>query len=329
MKKLLNFSTHPGEPEMFGDDWAEVASFLYSQQFDGFELYPVGNYPFEKIPARLIEAIHLRFFVFIREIWHEDTTGLLKLFDNWQNVEHFYGGRNREAMINAYVDQFNLAQRLGCSYVVFHPVHCDLNHVYDWKFPYHWRETLDLCSELLNESLKRSEYTGLLLFENLWWPGSFRLDDVREYWYLLERVNYDRCGIVLDTAHLLNAQGGFASEEEEVAYLLEKVESFGDLRQEIRTVHLTSSLSGEYITKTRDNSDNIPVYDDFWQRFDQARQHVSQIDPHLPFSQPAIGKLFDLVEPESVVFEFTFLGLNAWQEKIRIQKNALLHTLWK
>ena len=32
MKKLLNFSTHPGEPELFDDDWNKAAEFLKKGQ---------------------------------------------------------------------------------------------------------------------------------------------------------------------------------------------------------------------------------------------------------------------------------------------------------
>lgn len=330
MKKLLNFSTHPGDPELFGDNWENAGSFLDKWQFDGFELYPVGNYPFARIPTRLIEGVHLRFFIFLYEIWREEEKALLDIFGSWENVEHFYGGRNPETIVDAYASQLDLAESFGCSYVVFHPAHLDLNHIYDWNFPYHWQETLGLCSEILNASLKKTEFTGLLLFENLWWPGSFRLQDEREYWYLLERVDYDRCGIVLDTAHLINAHGGFELEQDAIAYVLRKVGSLGELRKEIRSVHLTSSLSGGYISESmmkrttkKMNSAN------FWQRFQQARQHVSKIDPHLPFTSSEIEKLFDVIEPDNVVFEFTFKGLDTWQEKIRLQKKALRQRFWQ
>lgn len=329
MKKLLNISTHPGDPGLFGDNWSEIEAFLDHWKFDAFELYPVGNYDFSKIPTRLIQGIHLRFFIFLREIWEGDDKALLDLFDSFENVEHFYGGRTGEAVVQAYADQFDLAQRLGAEYVVFHPVHCELAHIYDWKFPYSWKDTLDLCSEVLNESMARSTYTGLLLFENLWWPGSFRLEDTAEYTYLRERVNYDKCGIVLDTAHMLNSCGGFNDEREAIKHLLKKVEALGELRKEIRTIHLTSSLSGSYIKESQKMTSPFPEAESFWQRFDMARQHVSKIDPHEPFTHPDIGKLFDLVSPDNVVFEFTFKGLDNWQDKIRQQKNALQSKLWK
>ncbi len=328
MKKLLNFSTHPGDPEMFGNDWTEAAAFLNQYRFDGFELYPVGNYPFQTIPPCLVRGIHLRFFIFLREIWENNGDELLKIFDNWENVEHSYGGRGADAVITTYVKQLDLAQQLACHYVVFHPVHCLLAHIYDWQFPYSWQDTLTLCSEILNESLARSSYTGLLLFENLWWPGSFRLEDIKEYHYLRERVNYKRCGIVLDTGHLLNSCGGFDNEEDGIDYLLGKVGKWGSLRDEIRTVHLTLSLSGRYIRESKEKNEHPPATTSFRQRFSMARQHVCKIDPHDPFTNTKIGDLFDLINPDNVVFEFTFNNLGVWCEKIEQQQKALLDKLW-
>lgn len=328
LRKLLNFSTHPGEPELFGDDWTAIEAFLHQWQFDGLELLPVGDYAFEKIPTRLIQGVHLRFFVFLREIWEGNTKSLLNIFGGWENVEYFFGGRTKDAIVTAYAQQFELAKQLGAEYVVFHPVHCDLAHIYDWKFPYHWRETLDLCSEVLNESLAQSNYNGLLLFENLWWPGSFRLEDIREYDYLRNRVNYERCGIVLDTAHLLSSCGGFDDEKTAIAHLLKKVDAMGELRREIRTVHLNCSLSGSYIKQSKAGTSPLVETDSFWQKFDLARKHVSQIDPHDPFTHPDIARLFDRIEPDNVVFEFTFNNLDVWQDKIRKQKNALQKRLW-
>ncbi len=239
IRRLLNFSTHPAEPsDLFDDDWQQAAAFLDKHAFDGFELYPVSDYDFKRIPPYLIEGLHLRFFVMLRQLWQGDEQALLEHFDSWENVERFYGGRTRESIINTYAGQLDLAHSLGCDYVVFHPVHCDLNHVYDWRFPWHWRDTLDLCAEVLNESLARSSFAGWLLFENLWWPGSFRLDSNEEYAYLRERVDHPRCGIVLDTGHLLNSTGGFTQESEAIDYLIKRLTDMDELAQEIRTVHL-------------------------------------------------------------------------------------------
>ncbi len=327
IKRLLNFSTHPGELELFGDDWSRVADFMRKWQFDGFELLPVGNYPFTRIPPELIHGIHLRFFIFLRRIWQNDRQGLREMFGSMADVQRFYGGTDRQCIIDAYARQFELAHQLGCKYTVFHPVQCELDYIYSWRFPWPWQETLDMCAEIINEALARSPYQGLLLFENLWWPGSFRLQTGAEYEYLRRRVKHERCGIVLDTGHLLNSGGGFEKETEGIKYLLKRVKNMGSLNKEIKAVHLTCSLSGKYIRKSRQTA-GPEDGGTFWQQLAAARRHVARIDPHEPFTNPAIGGLFDLISPSYVVFEFTWRGLDIWQQKIAAQKKAMKERLW-
>jgi len=207
--------------------------------------------------------------------------------------------------------------------MVFHPAHCELEYIYKWNFPWNWRETLDLCAEVINEVMARTDFTGMILFENLWWPGSFRLKDPAEYDYLRSRIEHQNCGIVLDTGHLL----GFDDEEKAIAWLLQEIKQWGKLRREIKALHLTCSLSGAYIRKSQ-NAGSPAMTPDFRKCLTAARRHVMQIDRHNPFTNPAICRLFDLVEPEQVVFEFSFKNLAIWQDKIAAQKKALSECLW-
>ncbi len=327
--RLLNFSTHDGDTELFENDWNRTTSFVKGHGFDGIELLPVGNYPFERIPSELIYSIHLRFFIFLRNMWRQDTKALERQFGSMENVQLFYGSRDRQCIVNTYVTQLDLAKTLGCRTVVFHPAQCDLDHVYDWQFPWHWKETIDICAEILNQALKKSRYTGWLLFENLWWPGSFRLDHAEEYEYLRRKMDYDRCGIVLDTGHMLNSSGSVnVSEPDAIGYLISRARKMGELKHEIRALHLTCSLSGEYIRESREKKPPLNPEEDFWARLSAARRHVGRIDPHDPFTLPEIGTFVEMIQPEQVVFEFSFRDIPTWEQKIRLQKTALDRVLW-
>ena len=328
MQRLLNFSTHPGEPEMFNNDWSEAGRFLAHWEFDGFELYPVGDYPCHRIPAHLVPGLHLRFFVILAPIWRQDKKRLLEIFGDWQTVAHYYGGIDAEFISGFYASQLDLAHRLGCAYVVFHPVHCELEYVYNWRFPWKVNDTLDLCAEVINSATRQSKYNGLILFENLWWPGSFRLDSPQEYDYLLSRIHHPRCGIALDTGHLLNKNPLLENEVQAGAYLLECIDKLGDLKAHVHTVHLTKSLSGPYIRQSRKIADPFHGAETFWERLRLAHRHVSRIDQHEPFESPCIAAVFEKLDPDHVVFEFTFQGKTLWEEKIRTQKKALQHLLW-
>jgi sugar phosphate isomerase/epimerase len=328
MQRLLNFSTHPGEPEMFDNDWQQAARFLERWEFDGFELYPVGDYPCECIPAELVTGLHLRFFVILAPIWRNDRKRLLQIFGDWETVAAFYGGVDAACIRDAYARQLDLARHLGCAYVVFHPVHCELEYVYDWRFPWQVDDTLALCAEVINAAVRRSAYDGWILFENLWWPGSFQLADPREYDHLRSRVDYPRCGIALDTGHLMNRNPDLADERQAVEYMLSSIEHLGALAADIRTVHLTRSLSGDYIRHSRRQTEPYRNARDFWQRLDIARRHVGCIDRHDPFEEPHVAAVLEKAAPDHVVFEFTFHGMAQWENKIARQKNALRDYLW-
>lgn len=332
VRRLLNFSTHPGEPELFDDDWGRVGAFLKRWDFDGFELYPVGNYPFQRIPAALITGLHLRFFVILTPVWRKAHTRLMDIFGSRDSAAAFYGTPYEtlgpEWIADFYAGQLDLAHRLNCGYVVFHPVHCELEHIYDWRFPWKTEETLDMCAEVINAATARSNFNGRILFENLWWPGSFRLLDPREYDYLRSRVNYSRCGIALDTGHLLNTNPDLTNEVEAVDFLLDHIDTMGETKREIYTVHLTRSLSGEYIGQSRKDGRPDKNGQTFWEQFDTARRHVGNIDQHEPFTYEGIARVLEKIDPENVVFEFTFSGIDQWEEKIAAQKQALNVFLW-
>ena len=332
IRRLLNFSTHPGEPELFDDDWDRIGVFLGHWGFDGFELYPVGDYPFKRIPSALMGGLHMRFFVILAPVWRKEESRLIDFFDSRDSAAAFYGTPYEtlgpEWIADFYAGQLDLAQRLDCGYVVFHPVHCELAHVYDWRFPWRVEDTLDMCAEVINAATARSKFKGRILFENLWWPGSFRLLDPREYEYLRSRVNYSNCGIALDTGHLMNTNPDLTSEPEAVDFLLGHMDAMGETKSEIYTVHLTRSLSGKYIHESRKNGRPDESGQSFWEKFDTARRHVGNIDQHEPFTYPGIAEVLEKIEPENVVFEFTFTSIDQWEEKIVAQKKALNDFLW-
>jgi len=323
MQFTLNISTHPGDLAIIEQDWAHAQQLLADEGFDGYELYPVGHHPWERIPAGLMRGLHLRFYPILTPFWQGDQRRLREIFGDEQTITAFYGGLTREALIADYRAQLALAQQLGCAYVVFHLAQSEFEHIYDWRFPWHWRDTIDLCAELLEAVFADTPYTGELLLENLWWPGSFRALEVEEMAYALERVSYPRTGIMLDTGHVFNTNQRIVTETDGIRFLLAIVQSWGDMRRAIRGVHLTRSLSADYVTRTRAAMPPALVPGTFWDRFHQAIDHVRQIDQHDAFADPAIAGLFDLVDPAYVTYEFTYTSREEWLDKIRRQRGAM------
>jgi sugar phosphate isomerase/epimerase len=320
---LLNISTHPADLEIIGHDWKRAQQLLAEEGFDGYELYPVGDYPWETIPEGTIVGMHLRYYPVLAPLWHDDRRRLLAIFGDMETVKHFYGGTDRHALISGYRQQLALAARLRCQYVVFHVAQSELEYIYNWEFPWSFRETVDLCAGILHAALDGTDYEGELLLENLWWPGSFRCDTPEEIEYVLESVNYPRTGIMLDTGHLLNTNQAILTEEEGIAWIEERLRAFGDLRRVIRGVHLTKSLSAEYVMKTRGECLPSGNYGPFRTRYRAALDHVRRIDEHEAFLQPNVTRLFKLIDPLFVTYEFTYKSLFDWLGKIRRQRKAM------
>jgi len=323
MQFTLNISTHPGDQAIIGNDWNEAQRLLKAEGFDGYELYPVGEHAWEKIPAGLILGMHLRFYPILRPFWIEDSRRLLEIFGNKETIATFYGGLKPESLVANYRKQLSLAQQLGCSYAVFHLAQCEFDYMHSWHFPWEWRDTIDLCAELLNAALEGSCFTGVLLLENLWWPGSFRAIHPDEIDYALSRISYQNTGIVLDTGHLLNTNQSIDTESQGIQFLIDSMRSLGEMRRAIRGVHLTRSLSSEYVTQTRTSPAPHLAEGTFWDRYHQAIHHVNQIDQHDPFEDPAITNFFETIEPDYVTYEFSYKSREEWLDKIRRQRKAM------
>ncbi len=323
MKNLLNISTHGNDLDTIEHDWQKAKDFCQRNGFDGYELYPVGEYDWTAIPPEIVVGLHLRFFVILEPMWRGHRRRLIEIFGDEETIELFYGGLDRQTIVDAYRQQLALAQQLGCEYVVFHVSQNEFEYVYDWQCPWSWQETVEMSAEIMNEATDGSAYEGKILFENLWWPGSLRLDSPDEVAYLLERVDHARCGLVLDTGHVLNKNQAIRSEREGIEYLIQTVRNLGRFRRTIKGLHLTRSLSADYVRRSRQEPNPFEGAETFWDRFSIALEHVTQIDQHDPFEEPSITRLFDWVAPEYLVFEFSYRDLGQWQAKIDRQKKAL------
>ena len=94
------------------------------------------------------------------------------------------------------------------------------------------------------------------------------------------------------------------------------LKELGELRHYIKGVHLSCSLSGEY---QRQSPRMIPSLEN------DARllSHVCNIDQHRPFTDPAVLKIFELIEPDYVVHVLYYDDFNQLARQITEQKQLL------
>ena len=155
----------------------------------------------------------------------------------------------------------------------------------------------------------------MVLFENLWWPG-LRLTNkkiVNTFFDLLKR---DNVGIMLDTGHLMNTNPALNNEEEAADYLCKTIESLGKAKELIYGVHLSSSISGEYVGSfERSVPESLNP--------EKIMKHISQIDRHQAWTSSKIKDLFNIVQPRYVVHELYYDDLQELAKLVKKQQSAM------
>ena len=63
---------------------------------------------------------------------------------------------------------------------------------------------------------------------------------------LIDGIEYDNVGIMLDTGHLLSTNTKLRTQRQALCYIRDRYEAHGDVAKKVRGLHLHQSLSGEY-----------------------------------------------------------------------------------
>lgn len=331
MQQLANITVTPKPGHLF-DSWTSAGQWLTNMQLNGFEIYPHGIISGKDIPSDLVGGFHLQSFPILTPLLYNDSKRLMQIFGNWETVKQFYGGSEAGHIVKVMISQLNLAAELNAPYVVFHPMDCDMQHLFCQQFPWTLEDTFKACSELLNQAFAQSHFKGWLLFENMWWQKSFRLDSRREYDRLNHLVNYDKCGICFDTGHMMSTKLSLKDEQQALCFLSKRLFKL-DLCHEIKTLHLNSNLQPQlqcpstqkYFAKTKFNTapEHYHNRNGFWPQFELALQYINQLDPHNGFKQVNLAPLIEAVAPDYLVHEITQNNLFDWSRTIQIQQACL------
>jgi len=329
MQQLANITVTPKPGHLF-DSWNSAGQWLSNMSLSGFEIYPHGELNAEDIPSQHVGGFHLQSFPILTPLLYNDSNRLMKIFGDWQTVEQFYGGTDADHIVKVMISQLNLAATLNAPYAVFHPMDCDMEHLFSQNFPWTLDDTFTACAELLNLALKQSNFKGWLLFENMWWKQSFRLDSRQEYDNLRSRINHAKCGICFDTGHMMATNNSLNDESGAISFLLNRLHQL-DLSSEIKTLHLNSNLKNHSLQKdsTGEKSRNKQSQasyqncDGFWEQFDVALQHISGLDPHNGFQCADLSQLIEVIDPDYLVHEIAQNKIREWQQSIRQQQACL------
>ena len=317
MFRLLSLSDDTYSLEKFGGEAANIRAFLAQNGLDGLELMRWENPQEDAVPMEKVVGRHMPYWPTFLDFWRGDEKELIRQFDTLENCQGYYYASSRDEFVRARHNELLDAAKMDAKYVVFHVSHSQLAHCYTGRHPYCDEEIIDAFIEFLNEILKDVPVRYEVLFENHWLPGLTFLDKEAAM-RLLERVVYPNKGFVLDISHLMNTNRGLRDEKEAVDYILEKLESLGEAKRYIRTVHLNSSISG-----SKKITGEYDAKADFMTRLIGAMRDVGGMDPHKPFCERGILRVLDSVRPEYLVYELAATSLAELQAAVTAQNEAL------
>lgn len=316
MLKLVNLSNCASDLELIHNSSECLQAFLNYHHLDGLEMMFCDSWDSRVHKKEWIQGVHLRFWPNWLDFWRGNRQELLRQFGSEDQIEACYGALNPEGWLNVYRGNIRKAKMAGAKYLVFHVSQARISELFNWQFNYSDQEIIEATLEVVNELVEDIPPDMELLFENLWWPG-LTLQNKELTALLLNKAKHTKVGIMLDVGHLMNTNPELKSQDEGIDYVLKIIESLGQYKNYIHGIHLHHSLSGEYIKQSRGTP--VPQKN----IFARAMSHVLKIDEHLPFTSPAVNRIFDVVQPRYVVHEFMYTSIADWSRKVTTQQQAV------
>ncbi len=337
MKQLINLSSYPQELEQFNDYPGGLKGFLQTFGLDGIELIQAGPYENELFPHKHIRGLHLPFWPDWMDFFKGNQAGLKARFPDEESLKYYYGSSLPDVLSDTWRKEMRHAQEFKADYVVAHVSHNTLPSCYTYAFDDSDEVVIDSFIRLINQATEGLPAGPMLLMENLWWPGlNFLKPELAGR--LLSEIHYPNKGFVLDVGHLMNTNHSLRSEKEGVDYSMKILDGLGPAAGHIRTIHLSSSLSGDYVKsilqehRRQDagmNADGLsPLrppahFDAFKKQCWQCGEHIRQIDRHMPFRDPAVNELIQRVKPDYLVHELLADSLSELEAALRIQSRTI------
>lgn len=309
MKKLLNISDFPSDNE----NLKMMEKYQKKYEFDGFEII---KFDLEKDSSRLKDKIigyHMRFFPMWLDVYLEKSNMIKEKFPDKMDRFYWCGGDTKEEVITYYKKDLQRAKELGAEYVVFHACYVDDEGSLTYEFPYTDEEVLEGVASLMNDVFKGEDFQFTLLLENLWWAG-LKLHSKKEMELLLEKIEYKNKGFILDTSHMLNTNFDLKNLDEGIDYIIENIDKMEELKKYIYGVHLSWSLSGDYVSKM------VKKHRESQEEREKTKkkiyEYVGQIDYHYPFEDSRILKVLNKLSLKWLVFEFLYYNDEELEEKV-------------
>lgn len=315
MKKLLSFI----EWTDFEKEYKSKIDFKNSLKkfgLDGIEIVRTGDYDF--VPKDFITGIHLPFFT----SWVDYYTGLenevIKEFGSLEESEKFYGYK-KENFYKYFQNDLEFSEKY-CEYSVFHIGNTTSLEYLSGDHHLSDLEVIDASIKLINEILENFSYNKYFLMENLYFPG-LQFNDINLTKKLIENINYEKKGFMLDIGHLMNSNPEIKNEDEGWDFVESVIDNHKELIDYFLGIHLHVSVSGENIKKYRNK--NPKMAKNFQDRFSQIYDAVENIDTHSISKSKKAKKVIEKINPKYLVLEFKSENRKEREENIKLQLENL------
>lgn len=321
MKFVTNFPLYDGCLRDYGS-MKTVEQDCTELGLDGLEVIWDHNPYTEELPKNeQVVGYHMMFWSHWVDFWKGNRQALLAEYGDDEGIRDYYHGDKREDMIGLYQTDLQRAIDLEAEYVVFHVSEVSLEESFTYKFAHSDEETIDAAAECINMLLDGMDAHMAFLVENQWWPGlTFTRPEMTKR--LLDRIEYDNKGVMLDVGHLLHTNTKLRTLQEAARYVTDCYEAHGELASAVRGLHLHQSLSGEYVENW-----GYRIPDDFTgtflEKFSRCYGHILQIDRHQPWTDPCVQNIIERIQPQWVNNELSAWPRQAHNDAVRTQMTSL------
>ena len=320
MRELMSFPVCAESlAEYAGMD--ELVQSVRALGCDGVEAIWGGDDTWKTLSPDFALGYHLAFYPDWLDFWRGDEKALLQKFGSREAYTAFYGGADRQTLIEQYRADLARAEALQAQYVVYHVSDVSIEEGYTYHWLHSDEDVINSAAELINEVIGERKLPFPILVENQWWPG-FCFTDPRITERLLSKLCFENKGILLDTGHLMNTNTAIRSQREGADYILKMLETHGSLSKCIKAVHLHQSLSGEYVSA---HTGTLPanLVPDYISRFCDSYDHILQIDRHMAWTDPCVREVVERIEPDFLIHELSSRTRETREKNITVQRTAL------
>lgn len=304
------------------DRYASREALLELIGDDGIELTCFEKDARGIVPEARVTGLHMNCLPYWVELWRSNLNACIREFDDLETVRAVFGGDTPEALLAHYRRDLANAKRYGAEYMVFHVCDGSCEETFTGRSRHTDAEVIDAAAELLNELMKGETDGPWLLLENLWYAGH-RFTDPEMTARLLERVQYPKTGLMLDTGHLLHTRTDLGTQEDGVRYIREMLDRHGDLIRRIRGVHLHQSLTGAVIRETQAHPPKLA--ETYAGRSEQLFNYVFAIDRHEPFTCAGVKELVAHIAPDYLTYELISRDLQEHRALLKAQRAVFMN----